>query len=97
MSKATIFTWPPLVIGVVLLVVAKIDMVMFDSQTLNIGDMLSLELPIVLIGMFVSFFVFISSIYWLYNKKGKMALQAVISPVLFLVCMSIGGVMGLRI
>lgn len=27
MSKATIFTWSPLVIGVVLLVVAKIDMV----------------------------------------------------------------------
>ena len=94
MSKAKIFTWSPTVIGVILLAVAKINMIMFDSQVLNVHDMLSLELPIVLIGLTVSVFVFLSSFYWLYNKNGKMALQAVVCPILFLVCMSVGGAMG---
>jgi len=94
MNKAKIFTWSPLVIGVILLVVAKINMIMFESQTLNVHDMLSRELPFVLIGLVVSLFVFLSSLYWLYNKNGKMALQAVVSPILFLVCMSAGGAMG---
>ena len=94
MSKAKILTWSPLIIGVTLLVVAKINMIMFDSQTLSVHEILSLELPIVLIGLVVSFFVFLSSLYWLYNKNAKMALQSVISPILFLVCVSIGGAMG---
>ena len=94
MSKAKIFTWSPLCIGVILLVVAKINMVMFDSQALSVHEMLSREITIVLIGLVVSFLVFLSSLYWLYHKNGKMALQAVVSPILFIVCVSVGGAMG---
>jgi len=94
MKKVAIFNWLPFILGLLLLVVAKIDMLIFDPQTGDVRALLSRELPIVLLGVVLSIAVFSSSFYWLYKKERSVALQAIVSPVLFFICMSLGGAMG---
>jgi len=94
MKKITIFNWSPFFLGLILLVVAKIDMLLFDPYSGDVRALLDRELPIVILGVVLSVVVFSSSFYWLYKKEGRLAFQAIISPVLFFMCMSLGGAMG---
>jgi len=94
MSKSKIIIWLPVFLGLLLVVVTKIDLYQFHNQSIELKPMLSREIPIVLIGLLLSGIVFLSSIYWLSKKQWAMVFQSVISPLLFMVLLSIGGAMG---
>ncbi len=86
--------WMPFFIGLLLLVITKIDLYQFGSGSIEVQSMLSREIPIVSLGLLSSVLVFLSSIYWLFKKQWAVAVQSIISPVLFMLCFGIGGAMG---
>ena len=94
MNKTILITWLPSVLGLILLIVAKIDLYQFETQSINAKDMLMREMPIVIIGVILSIIIFLSCFYWLFNQQWAMAIQAIISPLIFLGCFVLGGAMG---
>lgn len=94
MNKSKLIIWLPAFLGLVLLVVTKIDLYQFNNETLEVHNMLSREIPIVFSGLFLSVAVFLSGIYWLVKKQWLTALQSALSPVIFMVCFGVGGAMG---
>ncbi|MEP2651498.1 MAG: hypothetical protein ABJH06_05820 [Paraglaciecola sp.] len=94
MSKSKLIIWLPMFLGLVLLVVAKIDLYQFENQSIEVRAMLSREIPIVFLGLLLSSIIFISSFYWLLKKQWSTALQSIISPLIFMVLFGISGVMG---
>jgi uncharacterized BrkB/YihY/UPF0761 family membrane protein len=94
MSKVQLLTWLPTFIGLALVAVTQIDLYQFHDQAIDVRSMLSRELPIVLVGLLFSLGVLCSSIYWLYKRKWLLASQAIVSPLIFLVCFGIGGALG---
>jgi len=94
MTKQKIIIWVPVVLGIILLVVTKIDLYQFQNQSINVQGMLSREVPIVILGLLFSIGILLSSIYWLIKKQWFMAAQAVISPLLFMLFFGIGGAIG---
>jgi len=94
MNKTILITWLPSVLGLLLLIVVKIDLYQFESQSINAKSMLIREMPIVIFGMILSVIIFFSSFYWLFNQQWIMAIQAIISPLIFLGCFVLGGAMG---
>ena len=94
MNKSKLIIWSPTVLGVVLLLVTKVDLYQFQSQTIDVQGMLSRELPIVVIGLLLSAGVLLSSIYWLIKKQWLIVMQSMISPLLFLASFGIGGTVG---
>ncbi len=94
MKKVQILIWIPFLLGLLLLVIAKINLYQFSSGSIEVRSMLSREIPIVSLGLICSILIFLSSIYWLLKKQWAIALQAIVSPALFLLCFIIGGAMG---
>ena len=94
MNKQKVIIWAPVALGIILLIVTKIDLYQFHNQAITARGMLAREMPIVILGLLLSAGVFLSSIYWLINKKWSTAIQAVISPLLFILFFSICGAMG---
>ncbi|UTW05164.1 hypothetical protein KDX31_09290 [Amphritea atlantica] len=94
MSKRTSIIWLPALLGIILAVVTKIDLYQFHSQSIDVQTMLSREIPIVLFGMLFAAVVFMSSFYWLLKRNWVVALQSVVSPLIFLVLFGVGGAMG---
>jgi len=94
MKRTLILIWLPVVLGVILLGVTKIDLYQFHNKTIDVQSMLSREIPIVFIGLLISAIVFLSSIYWLIKKQWFVAAQSIFSPLLFLVLFGVGGAMG---
>ena len=93
-KKLKLIIWLPFAIGILLLVVVKIDLIQFNSQSINPRTMAAREIPIVILGVIVSALVSICSIYWFCKKQWAIATQSIISPVLFIICFIFGGVMG---
>jgi len=94
MNKSKLIIWLPVFLGVILLIVTKIDLYQFHNQSIEVRVMLSREVPIVFIGLQLSFIIFFSSIYWLIKKQWGVAVQSIISPLLFMVLFGVGGVIG---
>ncbi len=94
MTKQKAIIWAPAVLGIILLVVTKIDLYQFQNQDIDARTMLSREAPIFFIGLLLSTGVFLSSIYWFIKKQWFIAAQAIVSPLLFMVCFAITGVIG---
>ncbi|MGH1539636.1 MAG: hypothetical protein ACRBHB_04380 [Arenicella sp.] len=94
MSKPNIIIWAPVALGIVLLVVTKIDLYQFQNQAIDVQSMLLREIPIVILGLLLSAGVLLSSIYWFIKKQWLVAVQAIVSPLLFMLFFGIGGSMG---
>ncbi len=94
MKKVVFINWAPFALGLLLLVVAKVDIYQFESQTIEVRAMLSRELPIAILGFILSIVIFLSTIYWLVKNKWTVAIQTVISPILWYGCFIAGSLMG---
>ncbi len=76
------------------MIVTKIDLIQFHNQSIEVKAMLSREIPIVLIGLLLSTGVFLSGTYWLVKKQWCVALQSIVSPIIFMILFGVGGAMG---
>lgn len=94
MNKRTIIIWLPAFLGFVLLLVTQIDIYQFERQSIGVQAMLSREVPIVIVGLLLGLAVFISGIYWLIKKQWFTAIQAIISPLVFLLLFAVSGAFG---
>ena len=94
MKKQKIIIWMPFLLGVTLLLVTIIDINQYQNNSVDVHTMLTREIFVLFIGISFSVLVLLSSIYWLIKKQWFLAIQAIISPILFFLCFIIGGVMG---
>ena len=94
MKKQKIIIWMPFFLGVTLLLVTIIDINQYQNNSVDVHTMLTREIFVLFIGISFSVLVLLSSIYWLIKKQWFLAIQAIISPILFFLCLIIGGVMG---
>lgn len=94
MAKQKIIIWVPVIFGVILLVVTKIDLYQFQNQSIGMQSMLFREVPIVILGLLLSIGVLLSSIYWFIKKQWFVAIQAIVSPLLFVLFFGISGAIG---
>ncbi|MEP1382380.1 MAG: hypothetical protein ABJK64_01160 [Paraglaciecola sp.] len=94
MSKSIFLIWSPALLGVLLVVVVKVDLYQFTNQSIEVQTMLSRELPIVFIGLLFSALIFISSIYRLIKKQWFRAILSVVSPIAFIILFGVGGAIG---
>ncbi len=84
----------PILFGLVLLLVTKIDLHQYSVQSVDVRTMLARELPIVLIGLVISVTVLLSSFYWLIKKQWRRVFLSILSPSLFVLCFMLSGAMG---
>lgn len=94
MRAEKLIVWLPAAVGAALLVVTKVDLYQFQNQSIEIRTMLLREMPIVVIGLFISAMVLVSSVYWIAKRRWLLAASAVLSPTVFVLCFGIGGAMG---
>ena len=86
--------WSPVAIGCCLLAVTAFDLYQFSDRSIDTRAMLSREIPLVIGGFVLSTFVLFSGLYRLAKKQWGLALQSIVSPLLFLLLFGIGGAMG---
>lgn len=94
MNKQTIVIWIPAFLGFILLLVTQVDIYQFASQSIGTQTMLSREVPIVIVGLLLGLAVFLNGIYWLIKKQWFTAIQAIISPLVFLLLFVVSGALG---
>lgn len=94
MNKTKFIIWLPALFGILLLIISQIDVYQFSHQTIKVDTMLSREMPIIRIGLLSSAIIFLSSFYWLVRKRWGMAIQSIISPLIFMLLFTIGVAMG---
>lgn len=93
-NKRTIIIWAPFTIGLILLLVTKIGLYQFSNQEIDIRSLLHREALLIIPGLLLSIVILISSIYWLIKKQWLLAVQTVISPFLFILCVVISQAIG---
>jgi len=86
--------WSPAVLGLLLFIISGIHLYQFDPYTGDVRELLSTELPIAILGFILSVVVFLSTIYWLAIKKWKIAVQTVVSPIIWYGFFVAGSLMG---
>ena len=74
-----------------LLVTSTVNLYLFKEGEMEVGTMLSLELPIVILGFVSLFVVFFLGIKGLITKQWLKSVHASISMFIFLVCFIIAG------
>lgn len=94
MKKLNVIIGLPAILGLILLITTKIDLYQFHHEMIDVQSMLWREIPIAILGLFLSAGVLLSSVYWLITKQWKIAIQAITSSLLFIICFSISGAMG---
>ena len=92
--KRIFIVWSPAILGLFLIIVAKVDLYQFEREAIDIHTMLSRELPILVAGGFLSVAIFFSSFYWLYKKHWSIAIQSFLSSMIFVLFFIIGGAIG---
>ena len=93
-KKKLLFIWSPFALGLLLLLIVRIDLYLFHTQAADVRGLLGREIAVVNVGFLSGGLVFISTIYWLLKKQWWVALQAFIAPILFVFCFLYGGLIG---
>ena len=94
MYKITLAIWFPALVGSALLLVAYINIQQFATGSIEVRVMLVREIPLVLLGLAASLVLAGFTVFWLFCKQWKRAVQSVLSIVFYLVCFTIGGANG---
>ena len=94
MNKKRLLVWIPSFIGIILLDLSQIDLYLFKQGVLDVRTILGWELVLVLSGLLSAVVISIFGIVFLFKKNWLLAFQSFISPVLVMVCFTIGGVVG---
>jgi|GEM_PF-2663613 len=89
--KENISLYSSAIFGVLLLVTSTVDLYLFKEGEMDVGTMLSLELPIVILGFISLFVVFVLGIKCLITKQWLKSVHASISMFTFFVCFTIAG------
>jgi len=92
--KRIFIVWSPAILGLFLIIVAKVDLYQFERESVDINTVLSRELPILVAGGFLSIAIFFSSFYWLYKKHWSIAIQSFLSSMIFVLFFIVGGAIG---
>jgi hypothetical protein len=92
--KTGIFIWSPAFTGALLLLVSQIDLILFKAEILGVRTMLTWELVLVLVGLIGGVIVLIYGVACLFRKKWSLAMQALLSPLVFLILFGLGGSLG---
>lgn len=94
LKKLTIFIWLPSLLGLILILITKWDLYQFYHQDIDVKTMLSREVPVFILGLVNSTAILFSSVYWLLKKRWKLAIQAIVSMLIFFLCFMIAGYLG---
>ena len=94
MNRRYIVILAPALSGIVLISLVFFNLSQFHSGSIEVGSMLSRELPIVLFGLASSLVLFVMALIWLFKKQWFKSLGSVISILVFFVCFVIAGVSG---
>ncbi|MFK8052809.1 MAG: hypothetical protein AB8F65_07520 [Woeseiaceae bacterium] len=84
----------PAIFGVLIVLVSTVDRFLFDSGLISVKAMLTIELPLVVLGFVVAVVLFCASIIWAFGKRWKLMVGSLISVALFFFCFIIGGING---
>ena len=84
----------PLILGLVLLVVAKFDLWLFGEGYVGVRTLLTWELAIVVLGLVSAIMVALLSVVFLLRKRWVLAFGAMMSASSFFVSFLIGGEIG---
>lgn len=91
MNRVQIAILAPALSGVILVPLVFFNLSQFHSGSIEVGSMLSRELPVVMFGLVSSLALFVMAIVWLFKKQWLKSLGSVLSISVFFVCFLITG------
>lgn len=89
--KEKVFLHSSAIFGVLLVITSTADLYLFKAGKIEVDTMLSIELPIVILGLVSLLVVFFLGIKSLLSKQWFKAMHACISMFTFFVCFIIAG------
>ena len=81
-------------LGVVLLGVALVNLRRFAAGDIEPRAMLSLEIPLLVLGLLAAFSASFAGLAWAWQRKWKQAALALMSVAVFMVCVGVAALNG---